>query len=77
MARGSGSASAKPGILRRIKDLRSVDTSPRGANLEIVSAATRQLGTLLGAGIPLIEALRALIEQSQNRRAETIFRAEP
>jgi general secretion pathway protein F len=74
VARGSGAGPAKPGLLRRIKELRSAETTPRGANLEIVSAATRQLGTLLGAGIPLIEALRALIEQSQNRRAETVFR---
>jgi len=72
--RGSGSAPARPRLLDRLKKLRSVDASPRGANLEIVSAATRQLGTLLGAGIPLIEALRALIEQSDHRRAETVFR---
>jgi general secretion pathway protein F len=42
--------------------------------MEIVAAATRQLGTLLGAGIPLIEALRALIEQTEHRAAETMFR---
>ena len=43
-------------------------------NIEIVSGATRQLGTLLGAGIPLTEALRALIEQTEHRRAQTMFR---
>ena len=74
VARGSGSAPARLRLLERLKQLRSVDTAPSGGNLEIVSAATRQLGTLLGAGIPLIEALRALIEQSDHRRAETVFR---
>ncbi len=72
--RGSGSAGVRRGLIERLKQLRSVDTTPRGSHLEFVSAATRQLGTLLGAGIPLIEALRALIEQADNRRAETVFR---
>jgi general secretion pathway protein F len=53
---------------------RAASTAPSGKNLEFVSAATRQLGTLLGAGIPLIEALRALIEQADHKRAETVFR---
>lgn len=53
---------------------RAAATTPSGKNLEFVAAATRQLGTLLGAGIPLIESLRALIEQADNRRAETVFR---
>ncbi|MCC6407253.1 MAG: type II secretion system F family protein [Planctomycetes bacterium] len=61
-------------FLGRLKSLRSVDTTPTAANLEIVSAATRQMGTMLGAGIPLTECLRALIEQSENRRSETVFR---
>lgn len=69
-----GGAANKEGLLERLRKMRSAGASPSGANLEFVSAATRQLGTLLGAGIPLIEALRALIEQADNRKAETVFR---
>lgn len=35
---------------------------------------TRQLATLLKAGIPLVDALTALIEQTEDLRAETVFR---
>jgi general secretion pathway protein F len=72
--RRTASAGAKNAFLTKLKSLRSVDATPTGANQEIVTAATRQLGTMLGAGIPLTECLRALIEQSENRRAETVFR---
>ena len=72
--RGSGATPSRARLVDRLRHLRSVDTTPSSGNLEIISAATRQLGTLLGAGIPLIEALRALIEQSDHRRAETVFR---
>jgi general secretion pathway protein F len=64
----------REGLVARLKRLRSVETTPSSANTEIVAAATRQLGTLLGAGIPLTEALKALIEQTDHRRAETMFR---
>ncbi|HKX46624.1 MAG TPA: type II secretion system F family protein, partial [Planctomycetota bacterium] len=47
---------------------------PRGRDLELVAAITRQLGTLLGAGIPLAESLRAIIDQSETKRIETLFR---
>ncbi len=73
-ARGSGTGPVREGLIARLRKLRSVDTTPSASHLEFVSAATRQLGTLLGAGIPLIEALRALIEQADNRKAETVFR---
>ncbi len=69
-----GSKSKGPSLLQRVTALRAVNTTPTSANIEIVAAATRQLGTLLGAGIPLTEALRALIEQTEHRRAETMFR---
>lgn len=61
-------------LLARINKYREQSSGPSSANIEIVAAATRQLGTLLGAGIPLIEALKALIEQTEHRRAETMFR---
>ncbi len=71
----SGSGKSKgPNLLARINAIRAASTGPSSANLEIVAAATRQLGTLLGAGIPLIEALKALIEQTEHRKAQTMFR---
>jgi len=71
----SGAAAAKgPSVMERLKAMRSTANAPSNANLDIVSAATRQLGTLLAAGIPLTEALRALIEQTEHREAETMFR---
>jgi general secretion pathway protein F len=45
-----------------------------GRDLDFVTGSTRQLGTMLGSGIPLAEAVRAMIEQAQDRRTETIFR---
>jgi len=38
-----------------------------------VHIATRQLATLLGAGIPLVPALNGLIEQTTNRAFKTVF----
>ncbi|MBM3989967.1 MAG: type II secretion system protein GspF [Planctomycetes bacterium] len=71
----SGSAKGKgPGLFARLNAIRAASSGPSSANLEIVAAATRQLGTLLGAGIPLIEALKALIEQTEHRAAQTMFR---
>lgn len=34
---------------------------------------TRQLSTLIGAGIPLVEALRALTDQTENQRLKTVL----
>ena len=71
----SGAGKSKgPSVFARINAIRAASTGPSSANLEIVAAATRQLGTLLGAGIPLIEALKALIEQTEHRKAQTMFR---
>jgi len=39
-----------------------------------LSLVTRQLATLLGAGIPLTESLTALVEQSQNKEMEKVLR---
>lgn len=74
VAETGSSAARKVSFFDRIGKMRAASTGPTSGNLEIVAAATRQLGTLLGAGIPLIEALRALIEQTEHRRAETMFR---
>ncbi|MCH2103014.1 MAG: type II secretion system inner membrane protein GspF [Planctomycetes bacterium] len=67
-------AGAKVGIMARIREARAAHSGPSGRDLELVTAATRQLGTMLGSGIPLTEALRAMIEQAQDRRTETVFR---
>jgi type II secretion system protein F len=64
----------KEGLLTKLKRLRTEAGTPTGGNLEYVASATRQMGTLLGAGIPLTETLRAIIEQAENKRAETMFR---
>lgn len=71
---GRSRGTAVRDILARVRRLREQSSGPSSANIEIVAAATRQLGTLLGAGIPLIEALKALIEQTEHRKAETMFR---
>ncbi len=47
---------------------------PTGRNLETVAALTRQMGTLLGAGIPMADMLSAIIDQADSRKQETIFR---
>jgi general secretion pathway protein F len=57
-------------------EVRHKQTSPRRFSIEILrpvggtdlAIATRQLATLIGAGIPLVEALGALTEQVENTR---------
>ena len=50
-------------------------SGPTGRDLEVVAAVTRQMGTMLGAGIPMAEMLSAVIDQAETRRLETIFRS--
>lgn len=61
-------------LTRALRQYRGSRGSLSGRELDFVTASTRQLGTMLGSGIPLAEAVRAMIEQSQDRRTETIFR---
>ena len=72
--RTKSSRTAKSSIKERLQGLRSTHSKPTSKNLDVVAASTRQLGTMLGAGIPLTETLRALIEQAENRKTETLFR---
>lgn len=58
----------------KLQKLRSEPKGPNGRDLELVAGVTRQLGTLIGSGIPLADALRALVDQAQTRRVETMFR---
>jgi general secretion pathway protein F len=50
----------------------SLQSGPRVKQQEI-HVATRQLATLLGAGIPLVPALNGLIEQTTNKTLKTII----
>lgn len=50
----------------------SLQSGPRVKQQEI-HVATRQLATLLGAGIPLVPALNGLIEQTTNKSLKTII----
>ena len=61
-------------LSRAMESRRQSQNGASGRDLEMVTAITRQMGTLLGAGIPLAEALRAVIEQAESRRIETLFR---
>lgn len=73
--RGAGLAGSWTTRLKaNLQKLRSEPQGPGGRDLELVAGITRQLGTLLGAGIPLAEALRALVDQADSRRLETMFR---
>jgi general secretion pathway protein F len=73
-AKRSRAAGKGPSISERLQNMRTTPSGPKGKDLEIVSAITRQMGTLLGAGIPMAEALDAIIDQAESRRIETIFR---
>ena len=65
----------KSGVLARLREARrSRRTSLSAKDLDTVSGVTRQLGTMLASGIPLTETLRAMIEQAEDGRIETIFR---
>ncbi len=46
----------------------------RGKARGEIATVTRQLSTLLGAGLPITEALNAVIEQTQSRGVETVLR---
>ena len=70
----SKSGPQKEGLLSRLRNSRSQRTSSSSRDLDLVTGVTRQLGTMLGSGIPMTEALRAMIEQAEDRRSETMFR---
>jgi general secretion pathway protein F len=71
----SSSGPRKAGMLARFLEARRrASSGASGRDLELVGAITRQMGTLIGAGIPLADTLRAVIEQAESRRIETLFR---
>jgi general secretion pathway protein F len=65
---------AQPSRLQRLLRARQRSSGPSARNLDVLTAATRQMGTLLGSGIPLTETLKAMIEQAESRTVETMFR---
>jgi general secretion pathway protein F len=66
-------AAGKRQLAIRIKGVTGVET-PNKARTEQVAAVTRQMASLLQAGIPLAEALRMIIEQAPDKKIETAFR---
>ncbi len=73
-ARSDATSGEKRGLFTRIARSRALHSGPGSRETEIVAAVTRQLSVLLGSGIALAEALKAIIEQSQQRRVESMFR---
>ncbi|MBI5497795.1 MAG: type II secretion system inner membrane protein GspF [Deltaproteobacteria bacterium] len=61
----------KAGGLQREVDLSGVVGT--SVSMEEVAIATRQLATLLGAGIPLVDSLTALVEQVENKGFKRIL----
>jgi len=68
---GRGRLSGWIADLRRKRAQRATSSM---RTLEILASCTRQMGTLLGSGIPLAETLKAMIEQAERRSTETMFR---
>ena len=60
-------------ILQTLRQLQGIH-KPNKRRLEQVSAITRQMASLLSAGIPLAQALQAVIEQAPNKQIEIVFR---
>jgi general secretion pathway protein F len=66
-SRGRGTrAAASPRFAVRLPSLQRISALD-------LALATRQMSTLLGAGIPLVDALRALTEQVENPRLKSVF----
>ena len=61
-------------LLDKLRSQRAMQSGPSSKDLDVIAGVTRQLATMLASGIPLAESLRALIEQSESRKMETLFR---
>lgn len=64
-----GLAVSAPGLLRLLGRIRRLVSNPGQA----VALSTRQLATLVKAGIPLVESLTALIEQLENEELREAY----
>lgn len=69
--RGKGQ---KRSLMRRIRGITGGATAMTRKRLDEVATVTRQMATLLGAGIPLTETLRAIVEQAQSHELGMTFR---
>jgi general secretion pathway protein F len=67
------SAGRRGGRGLRIRGVTGLEL-PNKHRLEQVAAVTRQMASLLQAGIPIAEALRMIIEQSPDKKIESTFR---
>ncbi len=65
---------SQPNWLQKFVQDRQRSSGPSSRNLDVLTASTRQMGTLLSSGIPLAETLKAMIEQAESRSVETMFR---
>jgi general secretion pathway protein F len=72
--KGATAPGKRAAFFSKLKKLREAGGGPGGRDLELVAAVTRQMGTMLGAGIPMAEMLSAVIDQSETRAQETMFR---
>src|SRR5262245_56530882 len=63
-AAGTSAPKKRTLFLEKLRSLRETKTGPSGRELEMVAAVTRQMGTMLGAGIPMAEMLSAVIDQA-------------
>lgn len=66
-------SSRGPSLSAKLRSFQGVSAPNRKRN-EQVAAVTRQMASLLASGIPLAEALRAVIEQAPDRQMESVFR---
>ncbi|MBP6835044.1 MAG: type II secretion system inner membrane protein GspF [Deltaproteobacteria bacterium] len=69
-AAGGGLAVSAPGLLKILNALKRLASNPSQA----VALSTRQLATLVKAGIPLVESLTALLEQLENEELREAYR---
>ena len=75
-AKASCSPSAQEDARRKARRQRATSTSARSSarvSVGDVAMMTRQLATLVGAGIPLVEAVTALIEQVEKDELKRVL----
>ncbi|MBI3817617.1 MAG: type II secretion system F family protein [Planctomycetes bacterium] len=69
-----GQTPTKVPLIKRLRTLTGGATAMTRKRLDEVANVTRQMSTLLGAGIPLTETLKAIVEQAQSKELSMTFR---